>query len=1199
MGFFKRLFGKPSQPVDKPSPASSSPSTSLPALIDPILAQLQQPPRSILDMPQRVTMCRQALAIITRMQNEALWAALQSELGRNLAWTPQGDRAENIEQAIAAYQDALQVRTRAAMPVQWASTMNNLATAYFSRIRGDRAENIEQAIAAYQEVLQVTTRAAMPVEWATIMNNLAAAYSDRIRGDRAENIEQSIAAYQDALQVRTRAAMPVDWAQAMNNLALAYGNRIRGDRAENIEQAIAAYQDALQVRTRATMPVDWATTMNNLAIAYGNRIRGDRAENIEQAIAAYQDALQVMTHATMPVDWANTMNNLALAYADRIRGDRAENIEQAIAAYQDALQVRTRAAMPVDWAITMNNLALAYADRIRGDRAKNIEQAIAAYQDALQVMTRATMPVDWATTRNNLALAYGNRIRGDRAENIEQAITAYEEVLQVRTRATMPVDWATTMNNLAIAYSDRIRGDRAKNIEQAIAAYQDALQVMTRATMPVDWATTRNNLALAYGNRIRGDRAENIEQAIAAYEEVLQVRTRATMPVDWATTMNNLAIAYGNRIRGDRAKNIEQAIAAYEEALQVMTRATMPVEWAMVTMGLATAYADRIRGDRAKNIEQAIAAYEEALGIQTVELLPADHQRTQRNLGNLLFGEQQWLAAKTAYAGAVQAGQFLLDTAYTEAGRQAEVRQAAQLFAHSAYCLWQLRQPTAALQQLEQGKTRLLNQTLALGDVNLTDLSPVQQNTMQTLRQAVRNLEGEMRLPPDTPARRDDRQLADLLRDARARLSQQIEAVRAEHPDFMPTGLDVADIFTLIPANGILIAPCLTSQGSFVFIVPSGVWELTADHILPLPGLTTDYLTELLQGAEDEAALSGWLGAYGGFLRNEDTSAQEAWFQAINAVASQLWDALMGPIHQQLQTLNPPDGAPILLMPQGGLGLLPLHAAWRQVSSQPRYFSDDYTVTYAPSAYAVHISRQHAAQPERQARSLFAAINPTRDLKYTSIEGEAISQFFSPTNQIILHENDATASAFPTAAQGHAYIHYSGHGYYHWDDPQQSGLQLADKAYTLADILSGLDLSACRLVTLSACETGITEFQKAPDEYVGLPAGFLQAGAPAVVSTLWAVNDLSTMLLMERFYQLHLQDGLDFASALRQAQLWLRDVTAGELAERFGEERMKLKGSRLTLAEVGDYWRRFAAEEPESQPFEHPYYWAAFTFTGA
>ena len=95
-----------------------------------------------------------------------LWAALQGELSNSLAQSLSGDRAENIEQAIDAYQQALQVMTRQAMPVEWAQTMINLAMAYYYRIRGDRAENIEQAIDAYQQALQVMTRQAMPVEWA-------------------------------------------------------------------------------------------------------------------------------------------------------------------------------------------------------------------------------------------------------------------------------------------------------------------------------------------------------------------------------------------------------------------------------------------------------------------------------------------------------------------------------------------------------------------------------------------------------------------------------------------------------------------------------------------------------------------------------------------------------------------------------------------------------------------------------------------------------------------------------------------------------------------------------------------------------------------------------------------------------------------------------------------------------------------------
>ncbi|MBM3748797.1 MAG: CHAT domain-containing protein, partial [Acidobacteria bacterium] len=116
---------------------------------------------------------------------------------------------------------------------------------YSERIRGDRAENLEGAIAAYRAALEVRTRADFPVQWATTQNNLGTALRERIRGDRAENLEGAIAAYRAALEVYTRADFPVDWAMTQNNLGTAYSERIRGDRAENLEGAIAAYRAAI------------------------------------------------------------------------------------------------------------------------------------------------------------------------------------------------------------------------------------------------------------------------------------------------------------------------------------------------------------------------------------------------------------------------------------------------------------------------------------------------------------------------------------------------------------------------------------------------------------------------------------------------------------------------------------------------------------------------------------------------------------------------------------------------------------------------------------------------------------------------------------------------------------------------------------------------------------------------------------------
>ncbi|GAB4208753.1 MAG: hypothetical protein Fur006_67940 [Coleofasciculaceae cyanobacterium] len=75
-----------------------------------------------------------------------------------------------------SYLRYLQVYTRETFPEQWATTQNNLGNAYGDRIHGDRAENLERAIASYEAALQIRTREANPEKWAMTQNNLAAVY---------------------------------------------------------------------------------------------------------------------------------------------------------------------------------------------------------------------------------------------------------------------------------------------------------------------------------------------------------------------------------------------------------------------------------------------------------------------------------------------------------------------------------------------------------------------------------------------------------------------------------------------------------------------------------------------------------------------------------------------------------------------------------------------------------------------------------------------------------------------------------------------------------------------------------------------------------------------------------------------------------------------------------------------------------------
>jgi CHAT domain-containing protein len=88
---------------------------------------------------------------------------------------------------------------------------------------------------------------------------------------------------------------------------------------------------------------------------------------------------------------------------------------------------------------------------------------------------------------------------------------------------------------------------------------------------------------------------------------------------------------------------------------------------------------------------------------------------------------------------------------------------------------------------------------------------------------------------------------------------------------------------------------------------------------------------------------------------------------------------------------------------------------------------------------------------------------------------------------------------------------------------------------------AGLDLSASRLVVLSACDTGMGLHRRG-QEIQGLRWGFRAAGAGSLVTSLWRSNDVVTRKLMASFYGAlgsgDLPDDLFLgAEALRRAQL--------------------------------------------------------------
>lgn len=266
--------------------------------------------------------------------------------------------------------------------------------------------------------------------------------------------------------------------------------------------------------------------------------------------------------------------------------------------------------------------------------------------------------------------------------------------------------------------------------------------------------------------------------------------------------------------------------------------------------------------------------------------------------------------------------------------------------------------------------------------------------------------------------------------------------------------------------------------------------------------------------------------------------------QSVALQSTELYRDLFAPLAPHIRHRN------LVIVPHGALHFLPFAALWDEKGRH--YLGDSYALSYAPSATSLKFARQRKA---RVAGPVLVAGDPDGSLPQAAVEARAVSRLFGGEPLI---GRSATKEAVVARAGQTGILHLAAHAVLNPVNPLFSRIELArdgghDGNLEMHEVF-GLDLSKTGLVVLSACSTQMGKLS-AGDELEGLTRAFLYAGTPAVVSSLWEVNDESTSFFMQRFYT-HLRKGAGRAEALRLAQM---------------ETRRK---------------------------FPHPYQWAAFVLTG-
>jgi CHAT domain-containing protein len=580
-----------------------------------------------------------------------------------------------------------------------------------------------------------------------------------------------------------------------------------------------------------------------------------------------------------------------------------------------------------------------------------------------------------------------------------------------------------------------------------------------------------------------------------------------------------------------------------------------------------------------------VSHLESALDVLTCPEHSAARLQVLEELAYLQLYARRWGDALPRFEEALELAQAAVTEAHTVGGRRTATSHISGFASSLAYCEYQMGQLDQALITLESGRIRLLAETLQWTDDDDEELTATERKQLADIYRQIRKLESTQYGGISSI---EDSDRLDVLHK---RLASLLERIRRRRPGALQKSPVVSEMAPSEPGTA-LIVPLVSEVGSAVFILTPADRRVAPENVVALPEITAGEIDRWLDGG---GAVGGWLSAYR--QRSEDSARHELWLTTMLDVCGNLWDTVISKLWDRLRELGV---SGVVMVPVAGLQFLPIHAAARLSEGRLRYFIDEVTISYAPSAYVLAVSGRRSRGRTMNGPALIAGAGQYESLPpLPNVKGELEMVGAALASRVLLDEEASRERVLREMADA-PIVHIACHGAawalggamfrLAWSPP--TVLHLSHDGLSFQDILVQ-DLRKVRLVCLSACDTGLVDESLPWDEFEGLANVFLQAGAAAIVSSLWAVDDRSTALLMQRFYENVNHRGQAPAAALREAQLWLRDSTRASLGAVY---EMRIEQGLSQFMEA--YTDLILGGDANECPYAHPFYWAPFTLTG-